>query len=132
MKVQRINPPGIHKPRGYSHLVIGGDSVYIAGQISLDLDRNVIGIGNAYVQATTIWENIEYALSTIGSCLQNLLKVNIYVVGVENVPQVREVCMGIWARDVHPASTLVVVSALATEELLVEIEGVACISDSSK
>ena len=127
MDIRRINPPGIHEPRGYSHIVIWRELVYIAGQISLDLERNVLGAGDARVQAVNIWENIEYALGTVGSHLEDLIKVNIYVVGVDNVPMVREVCTGIWARGVHPASTLVVVSALATEELLVEIEAIAAL-----
>lgn len=60
--------------------------------------------------------------------LDNLVRVTIYVVGKENIPQVREARKAMveegWAA-VRPASSLLLVAGLVNDEWLVEIEATA-------
>ena len=53
MKITRINPPGSPTPRNYHHVVSveGGRTVYLAGQIAFDENRNIVG-GNDIIAQT--------------------------------------------------------------------------------
>ncbi|MGI9203810.1 MAG: hypothetical protein ACR2Q3_07350, partial [Woeseiaceae bacterium] len=44
-EIERINPNGMTQPTAYSHLVKYGDLMFIAGQVALDDEGNVIGEG---------------------------------------------------------------------------------------
>jgi len=46
------NPPQIHKPNGYSHVVevTAGKMVYISGQVALDVSGNIVGEGDYRAQ----------------------------------------------------------------------------------
>lgn len=40
--IQRLNPPGLSTPTGYTHVVsaTGGRTIYISGQVALDAQAN--------------------------------------------------------------------------------------------
>ena len=131
MEKKFINPPEINKPRGYTHAVTveGGRMVFIAGQIALNLNGEVVGKGDLRAQAQQAWLNLAAALKAAGATLADLVKINTYVVNpkADDIRIVREVRSQVMTGDNLPASTLVGVSALAVEGLLIEIEGVAVV-----
>ncbi|HEY0351304.1 MAG TPA: hypothetical protein VGC48_04230, partial [Gemmatimonadales bacterium] len=47
-----INPPGLVKPTGYTHVVVAADghTVYIAGQVAFDTAGKVVGEGDFKAQ----------------------------------------------------------------------------------
>ena len=60
-----IDVSGIYSYRDnlqISHAVKAGNTIYISGQVALDPEGNVVGEGNAEVQAEYIWSNIEKVL----------------------------------------------------------------------
>lgn len=124
MTVRRHNPGTLAAPVGYSHLVRTGNTIYVAGQVSRDRLGNVVGPADARAQAEQVFWNLQAALSSEGATLRDIVKLNTYVVGAENVEAVRQVRAKHLTTDL-PASTLVVVAALARPEFLVEIEAVA-------
>ena len=54
MPKTHANPEGMHTPTGYSHVVKAGDTVYIAGQVSVAPDGSVVGEGDAEAQAEQV------------------------------------------------------------------------------
>jgi len=46
--IQRINPATLPTPPGYSQLVVasGGSVIVIAGQVALDTQGQLVGLGN--------------------------------------------------------------------------------------
>ena len=50
MPIQHINPSTIAPPRGYSHVVKDGSTIYVAGQIARDRDGKIVGVGDAKAQ----------------------------------------------------------------------------------
>ena len=63
-----IDVAGIYSYRDnlqISHAVKAGNTIYISGQVALDPDGNVVGEGNAEVQAEFIWGNIEKVLKDL-------------------------------------------------------------------
>lgn len=122
--------PDLSTPRGYSHVVTAsGTMVFISGQIALDKEGKIVGLGDMRAQAAQVYENLKAALAAAGATFADVVKQNTYVVGLnaESIAAVREV-RGRYLPDANPpASTLVGVTALAMDGLLIEIEMVAVI-----
>jgi enamine deaminase RidA (YjgF/YER057c/UK114 family) len=122
-----INPPGLVKPTGYTHLVIAPDgrTVYIAGQVAFDSTGKVVGEGDFAAQANQVFRNLRHALESVGGSMADLVKTTTFITDVKHIPALRDIRALYLAKAQPPANTLVAVSSLARPELLIEIEGVA-------
>ena len=62
---QFINPPGLTKPAGYTHVVVSADhrTAYIAGQVAVDSAGTVVGDGDFKAQAEQVFANLRTALA---------------------------------------------------------------------
>jgi 2-iminobutanoate/2-iminopropanoate deaminase len=125
-----INPPGLVKPTGYTHVVIAPDgrTVYIAGQVAFDSAGAVVGKGDFTAQAEQVYRNLEHALQSVDGSMADLVKTTTFITDIKNLPALREVRSRRLSRTQPPANTLLEVSSLARPELLIEIEGVAVLS----
>jgi enamine deaminase RidA (YjgF/YER057c/UK114 family) len=126
---QFINPSGLSKPNGYTHVVIVQPErlVYVSGQVAWNPSSEIQGKDDLRAQVTQVMENLKTALATAGASLQNVIKLNYYVVNLnpDKVSVIREVRKKYLSAEHPPASTLVGVTALAREEFLIEVEAVA-------
>jgi enamine deaminase RidA (YjgF/YER057c/UK114 family) len=125
------NPPGLSAPRGYTHVVSasGGRTVYVAGQVALDVQGEVVGKGDLRAQARQVFENLRTALSSAGASFKDVVKWNAYVVNLkpEDLPVLREARADALKDTTPPASTLVGVQALANPDFLIEVEAIAVV-----
>lgn len=101
-----------------------GDFIFVSGQAALDLDGNIVGVGDFDAQAAQAFENLKAVLEAAGAGLDKLIKVTVYVTDMANFPRVVALRERYFSPP-WPADTLVEVSALALPELMIEIEGVA-------
>jgi enamine deaminase RidA (YjgF/YER057c/UK114 family) len=125
---QHLNPNTMPQPRGYTQVVKAGNTVYIAGQVSAALDGSVVGKGDPEAQARQIWRNIEAAVKAAGgSGLQNIVKTTTYVTSIDHAGGVRQVREELFRSFNPPTSTLLVISALANPDYMVEIEAIAVV-----
>jgi enamine deaminase RidA (YjgF/YER057c/UK114 family) len=125
-KVRFINPDTLSKPPGYTHVVEAttpGRLVYIAGQLGIDRDGKVAG--NFRMQAVQTFENLKNALAAVGGSFQDVVKVNNYLLDMNDLPVFREVRNSYLGDSVRPASTTIAISGLAREGALLEVEAVA-------
>jgi enamine deaminase RidA (YjgF/YER057c/UK114 family) len=107
--------------------VVAGNTVYLRGQIGQDLDtRESVGIGHVEAQTEQAMKNIAMLLDEAGSELGDIVKIVIYLVDIRYRESVYRV-VGRWLKGVYPASTGIVVTALARPEWLVEIDVTAVI-----
>lgn len=122
-----INPPGLVKPNGYSHVVVAADrrTVYIAGQVAFDSAGKLIGGSDFTAQAEQVFANLGRALASVGASFSDVVKSTTFVTDAKQVPTLREIRNRYLDPKRPPANTLVVVSALARPELLIEIEAIA-------
>ena len=120
-------PDTVFKPKGYSHAVKVGNTIYVAGQTGIGPNGSVMGMGDAGAQAEQAWQNMTNVLAAAGAEIADLVDVTTYIVDPDDVGKVREVRQKYLPRENPPTSTLVVARALATPDLLVEIKGVAVI-----
>ncbi|HUR95696.1 MAG TPA: RidA family protein [Gemmatimonadales bacterium] len=121
-----INPAGLVRPTGYTHVVVDADgrTAYIAGQVAFDSAGQVVGAGDFAAQAERVFGNMHIALTSVGATFQDILKTTTYVTDLKNLPALRE-ARGRYLSAAHPpANTMVPVATLARPELLLEIEAV--------
>jgi enamine deaminase RidA (YjgF/YER057c/UK114 family) len=110
---------------GYSRAVRIGNMVEVAGTTAMD-GNILIGEGDAYTQARFIFQKIDKALSLAGASLHDVIRTRIYLVNISDWEAVGK-AHGEVFKDIKPASTMLEVSRLIDEELLVEIEVTAII-----
>ena len=126
---QFLNPSGLSKPNGYTHVVIVQPEklVYVSGQVALNPAGEVVGKNDLRAQVSQVMENLKTALASAGASFQDVIKLNYYVVNLnpENLTIIREVRNKYISAEHPPASTLAGVTALAREEFLIEVEVVA-------
>jgi enamine deaminase RidA (YjgF/YER057c/UK114 family) len=126
-----INPSALATPPGYTHVVeiIRGRTIFLAGQVALDSAGQIVGPQDFRAQAQQVFENLKAALAAVGADFTDVIKLNIYVVDISQLPILREVRERYVNTINPPASTLVEVRRLAHEEFLLEIEAVAHVSE---
>ena len=120
----------LSEPRGYSHVVTTtGTTIFVAGQIALDKDANIVGEGDLRLQTVQVLQNVKAALEAANATFSDVVKMNTYVVNLkpEDLPIIREVRSTYLPSSDFPASTLVGVTALAMPGLLIEVEVIAVI-----
>jgi enamine deaminase RidA (YjgF/YER057c/UK114 family) len=99
--------------------------VEVAGTTAMD-GNILMGKGDAYTQARFIFQKIDKALSLAGASLHDVIRTRIYLVNISDWEAVGK-AHGEVFKDIKPASTMLEVSRLIDEELLVEIEVTAII-----
>ena len=123
-QIERTNPVGMTQPTAYSHLVKVGHLMFLAGQVALDGDGNVVGAGDMRAQVRQVLENMKSVLASEGADFSNVVKINIFTTDIEafrGAASVRREYFG----GHPPASTLVQIERLARPVFLVEIEAIA-------
>jgi enamine deaminase RidA (YjgF/YER057c/UK114 family) len=125
-----INPDAMHPPTGYTHVVevTAGRPVYIAGEVALDPAGALVGPGDIRAQARQVFNNLQHALQAVGASLQQVVKLNFYLVDATQLPVIREVRDQYVNTQQPPASTTVEVRRLVRDDLLIEVEAVAVIA----
>jgi len=96
--------------------------VFVSGQLGIDKDGNIPA--DCAGQTELAFANIAAILNEAGMGLNNIVRINAYVVGREYLPEYMKVRNGLFS-DPLPASTLMIVSGFARSEFVVEIEAVA-------
>lgn len=122
-----IQPDTLKDPRPrYSQgvLTAGGRLLFIAGQTAADRDGNVVGKGDPEKQAEQVFENLGAVLAAAGGSFDNLVMTTTYLTDASYREAYNKV-RSKYYRHSQPTSTLVVVKALATEDFLIEIDGMA-------
>lgn len=121
-----LQPAGVAAPLGpYSHGVLvdaPGRWLHVAGQIGVDAEGQTGADFEA--QAELAWRNLLAVLHAAGMDVSHLVKVTTFLTSAADVARlgpVRNRFLG----TARPASTLVVVQALARAEWCVEVEAVA-------
>jgi enamine deaminase RidA (YjgF/YER057c/UK114 family) len=128
-QVRYLNPKTLAPPPGYTYVVETkgpGRTVYIAGQLGLDLDNKLVGApGDFRAQCEKAFENLGAALAAAGAKFTDVVKINNYLVDMTHIALFREVRDSFLNIKAPPASTTVAISQLARPGALFEIEAVA-------
>jgi enamine deaminase RidA (YjgF/YER057c/UK114 family) len=119
--------PGLPTPPGYSYAAsTSGELVWLAGQVSMDADGNVVAPGDFEAQMRQTFVNVTRVLAEAGCAPTDVLKVTYFVVGLtrERLLAVRSERERFFGTH-RPATTLLGIAALFHPDALVEIEVIA-------
>lgn len=126
---QHISPDSLSRPRNnsYSHVIKVDNTVYIAGQVSLTPEGELVGKGDPEAQVRQVWHNLEAAVRSAGGSLQDIVMTTTFATSLDCFAAVRDVRNELYGRVNLPTSTAVVVSALANPDFLVQIDAIAVV-----
>ena len=120
------NPETVAAPFStYSHAVESTQNchvLYISGQVGVNPDGSMAEGIEAQTEAA--FKNVRELLKSASMDFEDITRLNTYLVNREDIAKVRGVREGLLG-DGRPASTLVLVAGLASEDWLVEIEAIA-------
>ena len=128
-----INPDAVSKPGAYTHVVqaTGSRIVFISGQVALDKDGNLVGAGDLAAQAEQVFKNLQACLTSVGATFADVTKMTTFIVGYQAARD-RSVLGAVRQKYLPgsnpPASTLVGVQALASPDIMIEIEATAVLA----
>jgi enamine deaminase RidA (YjgF/YER057c/UK114 family) len=131
-RIKPINPEELARPSGFSHAVSApaGRAVYLAGQIGVNRDRNVVG-GGIVAQFEQALGNLLIALAAAGGRPEDLVSLTIYLIDVEDYQAHGKEIGAVWRRlagTQYPAMAGVGVTRLWDPAALVEIQGIAAVT----
>lgn len=128
MTFQRVNPPELAAPSGFSHAVVAtGTTVHLAGQTAMDAAGRIVGDG-VVAQFEQALSNLLTALRAAGGAPEHLAALTVYVVDIENYKAHAREIGRVWKRLVgtdYPAMAGIGISRLWDAEALVEVQGTA-------
>jgi 2-iminobutanoate/2-iminopropanoate deaminase len=127
-----LNPPSLPPSRGYTQVVDvppGHRLVYLSGQVPLDSTGALRGGSDFRSQAKQVFENLRSGLAAVGADFDDVVKLNFYVLDMRNLPGLREVRDRYVNVAAPPASTLVQVSGLFRDDVLLEVEAIAAVRE---
>ena len=105
-------------------VVRANNTVYVRGQTAMDLDGNIIGIGDAAAQTENAMACAKVLLEEAGSKLEDVVKIVIYI--TDRAYREPVYCVvGKWLKGVYPVSTGIIVQGLAKPEYMMEIDIIA-------
>ena len=124
--LKKHNPATVATPlSAYSHGVevpANARWMCISGQIAIAPDGSVPDGINA--QTRLIFENIKNILASGNMALEDLVRLNVYIVNPDNMAGFRPV-RNEYVGDIKCGSTMIVIAGLAKPEFLIEIEAMA-------
>ena len=134
------NPPGACPAQGlYSHTTRvqgGGDTLYVAGQLSVAADGSVAGKGDFAAQFKQVFDNLGDVLRGSGCGFEHIAKFTTYLVhaqDIEKFMQLRaELFPKIFEGPLYPPNTLLIVDRLVKEDFLVEVEAIVALPESAQ
>ena len=127
MKKEIIASKKLSKPLGiYSQAVKaeGNRLLFISGMTARDKEGKVVGRGDIKLQTRQVLENIKAVLEEAGATFDQIVKVTVYVTDMSHFKEIHQARAEYFKKD-YPASTMVQVSGLVSEDLLIEIDAIA-------
>jgi len=128
MTVERINPPELARPSGYSHATVArGRIVFLAGQTALD-SAGVVVSGNVVAQFEVALGNLLTVLGAAGGAPDQLASLTIYCTDIPEYRLHAKEIGAVWRRlagGQYPAMALIGVDRLWDAEAVIEVQGYA-------
>ena len=106
---------------GYCRAVRVGPHIAVSGCAPVDADGELVGPDDAYLQAKRCIEIISDALGEAGASLEDVVRTRMFVTDISCWEEIAKAHQETFA-DILPATSMVEVSRLIGDGMLVEIE----------
>ena len=129
-RLRTLRVKGLMEPIShFSDAVIAGRTLYVSGLVATNEHGDVIGAGDVVEQTRQIFGNLKRILDAAGATPADVVKVTIFMRDVAQRPLINPLRQEFFGPH-RPASTLVEISRLVRDDLLIEIEAVAQLPDA--
>jgi enamine deaminase RidA (YjgF/YER057c/UK114 family) len=127
-----VNPPELHPAPGFSHVAIasGTKIVHVAGQVALDASFGIVGGDDLGEQTKAAMRNVELALRAAGVGWDDVVRRTIYTLQPTEFATITAAIDDVTGGADHPAQTIVGVTGLAVDGLLIEVECTAVVGQA--
>jgi enamine deaminase RidA (YjgF/YER057c/UK114 family) len=109
-----------------AHATRHADLVYVSGVVPWDVNKVLVGKDDLEAQTRKTLSNLETVLRAAGTDLQHILKTTLYLTDISKRALADKVRREIFGSRT-PASTMVEVSRLAGDGIMIEIDAVAVV-----
>jgi enamine deaminase RidA (YjgF/YER057c/UK114 family) len=132
MAMKRVISPNVKEapPGTWSNCRVFGNQVFVAGMTANDGKGGMLGDGSMYSQAKETFGKIKHLMEAAGGTMNDIIRVDIYVTDIKQREEVWKARKEVFTGD-FPTSTLVEVRALATPQLLVEVNAIGFLGGSA-
>jgi enamine deaminase RidA (YjgF/YER057c/UK114 family) len=132
--IKIFNPDSLNRPRSpYMQVarVKTQELAFIAGQVSVDASGAPVGKGDFEAQCAQVFENIHAALRSVGADWKNVVEFTSFLTRAQDVPTFtafrhREYPK-MFPGGIYPPNTLLVITRLAQEFCLLEVQTIAAL-----
>ena len=127
---KRIKSPKVWEPppRSWSQALQTNNLLFIAGQVGVNAKGKLVGKGDAEVRRVRSSRTSRNLVKEAGGTMDDVVQLTVYVTDIRHAEKVRE-ARGAFFRGEPPTSTLLVISGLASEDMLVEISAIAVLPE---
>jgi 2-iminobutanoate/2-iminopropanoate deaminase len=129
MKKNYLNPPGSPTPKSYHHVVTTepGRMIFLSGQVAFDSNRNIVGENDVVAQTHQAMQNLKAAIETGGGQISDIVQITTHVVDYDSkqLDDITGTIGKFFEPECLPTNTLVGITSLSTQGLLIEIGGIA-------
>ena len=124
--VETFNPSSLGPAiMPYSNAAVANGFIFVAGQVSLDPEANVVAPNNPYEQTKHILGRIKVILGEKGATLNDIASTSVYITDLAHLPEYNRAWAEIFG-DHRPARATVV-CGLLIEGLVVEVTAIAAL-----
>lgn len=127
--VSFVNSKTLATPAGYSQAAVTdlGNStmIILSGQVPLDKQGALVDKDNFEKQPEQVFTNIKNAVTELGGSMDNIVKFGYFVSGINQMQKLRPVRNKYINTKNPAASTLIQVSKLYCDDVILEVEATA-------
>ncbi len=98
-----------------------GSQIFVTGTTATNEHGEIVGVGDAYAQTVQVIRNIERALRELGAGLEAVVRTRLFVTDISRWEEYGRAHAEFF-REVLPCTTMVEVSRLVDDRMLVEME----------
>ena len=124
VEVDGLSPP----PEPYSHAIVAGNTLYLAGQVAFDRNGDIVG-DTVEEQARQVWRNIRDILEAAGSSIADVVKVTYIMQDIREISEEFPVREEVFEGRPFPAVTAMQAAALGLPGLKMEVDVIAVTGD---
>lgn len=122
--IQIVNPSSFGPALfPYSQATVARGLVFVAGQVALDDDNNVVAPGDAYEQTLVTLDRVARVLADVGGTLDDIVTATVFVTDLEHLPGFNKAWVEKFGE--HRPARATVVAGLLIDGLVVEVQSTA-------
>jgi enamine deaminase RidA (YjgF/YER057c/UK114 family) len=135
-RIEYLKPEGLLNVPSFSQVTTAseGKLVFVSGQVAWDAQGKPLFPGDLEAQTRKTYENLRIALGAAGATFDDVVKFTVYVKNLDTdkwraISKVRSEFL---SKERPAASTMIGVTSLVYDELLIEIDAIAVVDEDEE